>query len=388
MSPQEHDYALPDRTPREDLLTTLLMAGVWLGFLAFPFAQIVTSGAGPWRIGLGVAGILAFCGVYLWAYARPRPLAALPRWANTLVYTAVLVLCTAAAVPTAGAGALVAATFVCALWLFCHPWRIALPAVGITLLVTAALTLVLARVPEDTFWVFVPVSFAVLCIGLVRFAVGREEHTRALREELALTRQQEALGREVHDLLGHSLTVISVKAQLARRLVHQDPARAEAELIALLALTRESIEQTRAVVARTAPLTLADQLAAVAAALTAAGVSVSLPPPETLAERDGAPGRAATADEAEDALFAACLREAVTNILRHAEAEAVTVTLGPGLLRVVDDGVGGAAEPSSHGRGLGLAGMRARAEAASATLTVADDRPGHPRPGTRVEVRR
>ncbi|GAA2089828.1 sensor histidine kinase [Brevibacterium salitolerans] len=368
------EYRLADRCPREDLVSTLVMAGVWLGFLAFPFSRILTDPA-PWSLrALGIAGLLGFCCVYLYAYVRPRLLPARPLWVSTSVYTAGMAACAALAAPTGGPGVLIASTYVCALWLFTHPWRRGLPVAAAVLLATVALTVLVTQDPAERFWIIVPLSLSALTIALVRYAVGRDERTRTLREELTLARQREAFAREVHDVLGHSLTVISMKTQLAARLVRSDPDRAQEELAAILALTRESIEESRSVVSRTAPLTLDDQLAAAARALRAAGITADLPPASAT---DALSARA-------DALFAACLREATTNVLRHSGARTVRVCVEPDRLRVVDDGVGGAA---GDPRGHGLAGMRARAQAASATLTVCDDRADALRPGTRVEVR-
>ena len=85
------------------------------------------------------------------------------------------------------------------------------------------------------------------------------EH-RALTDHLAVTTERERVARDVHDVLGHSLTVITVKAELAERLVDTDPERAKAELAQIRDLTRQSLAEIRATVGGLRVARLTDQI--------------------------------------------------------------------------------------------------------------------------------
>lgn len=368
--------AYPDVLPREQRVETLLMAGIWLFFLTFPAWQLLQSpDFGPGTKTLGIAALLVFCVIYLVAFVHTRPLPMLPRWANTLLYQCVLLGVLVAGVPSIGTDIVLTAPFLCALWLFRHDWSVGLTGTAGVVLLGLVLVWFFAPV-EDRTWAFIPLVVSVCFILAVRYASGREDRTRGLKEQLALTAQREAFGREVHDALGHSLTLMSVKVQLARRLIRTEPARAEAELDEVHELIAASISEARSVVNRVGedadPLTLDEQLAAAARALRAADIATELPTATALS----------SLTPEKDAVFAACLREAVTNIIRHSRATRVCIDVDPDRLVVVDDGVGGALGRDGHG----IPGMSARARAASANLRVTDADPGRTRPGTRVEV--
>ncbi len=366
----------PDVLPPEERVETLLMAGIWLFFLIIPGWQLLRApevGAGE-KV-LGTLTLIAFCVVYLLAFVHTRPLRALPRWANTLLYQGVLLGIVIAGVPSIGTNVVLTTPFLCALWLFRHSWTVGLTGTAAVVLPSLILIWFFAPV-EDRTWAFIPVLVSVCFILAVRYAGGREERTRSLKEQLALTEQREAFGREVHDALGHSLTLLSVKVQLARRVIGTDPARAEAELDEVHELIAAAIAEARAVVSRVGddaqPLSLSAQLTVAVGALQAAGIETEGPARPAL---ESLPPEA-------DAVFAACLREAVTNIIRHARAEHVRIEVDSRRLLIVDDGIGGAAEAGGHG----IPGMAIRARAASARLRVTDAHPGRERPGTRVEV--
>lgn len=186
------------------------------------------------------------------------------------------------------------------------------------------------------------------------------------------------MARDVHDVIGHSLTVVTVKAELAERLVDADPAAAKAEpgadpLAHPGGPGGDPRHRRRA--ARRPPRR---RLAAARSALAGAGIAADVPADPN------------AVDPQHRLVLAWVLREAVTNVVRHSGARTCTVRLGRDRLEVVDDGVGidGAAEST------GLRGLRERVAAAGGTVTIgpADggrDRPGAgpDRPGTRVEVR-
>jgi len=218
--------------------------------------------------------------------------------------------------------------------------------------------------------------------------VERNHQLQLAQEEvaaLAVSRERERIARDMHDVLGHSLTVISVKSELAGRLVEADPARAAAEVADIQSLARSALADVRGMVAATRHVTLAGELAAARRALDAAGIEAQLPGavdavPEDLRE-----------------LFAWAVREGTTNVLRHAAAGRVVVTLAPDRIVVEDDGRGAepcpdddgaAGHPSAPGSpgdvpGHGLAGLRERATAAGATVETGPS----PLGGFRLAVR-
>src|SRR5699024_335334 len=147
----------------------------------------------------------------------------------------------------------------------------------------------------------------------------QEEHQRT-RQELGLVAERERVARDVHDVLGHSLTVITMKSQLAERLIDADPEAAKAELAQIQSMTRESLAEIRATVAglRVTP----------AGPVREAGLAA------------GVPADAEAVDPRHRLVLAWVLREAITNVVRHSRATRCTVTLAPHGLVVRDDGVG------------------------------------------------
>lgn len=369
---------------RPELFPVLTTAGVWLVFLVWPLVAIATGEAPLALKVLGFAGLAAFVAVYLGHFIWPWPLRTAPHWVNTTAVTLILALCVLATVPSAGLNAFNFLPFTLAIWIFPHRVRVGIPvALGLATVWLAAS--LIAGAGSGEWWLVIPTVLALVIMVSLRLAMEREEGTRRLGEELALSRQREQVGRDVHDVLGHSLTVIALKAQLARRLVEADPPRAQAELDEVLELSRRSLAEVRAAVGGLHAPDLGAQLAAAGTALEAAGISARLPDP----------GAAADLPAARRELFAWCLREAVTNVVRHSGASRCSVAITPQSLSVTDDGIGPDAacrqdeRPGSgpgSGTGSGLAGMRARVSEAGGTLTLSAARPGRDRTGTRLEV--
>jgi two-component system sensor histidine kinase DesK len=204
-------------------------------------------------------------------------------------------------------------------------------------------------------------GFSILLVALAMFGFFRiiaQNHAltaaRAEVARLAAENERSRIARDLHDLLGHSLTTITVKAGLARRLAETgDAERALAEISAVEQLSRRTLSDVRAAVSAQADVTLADELATAREVLRAAGVIAELPP--TVAETDPALSE----------LFGWVVREGVTNVVRHAHATHVRVMIGPRFVEITDDGAGG---PATVGNGL--RGLRERAEALGGALTA------------------
>lgn len=190
--------------------------------------------------------------------------------------------------------------------------------------------------------------------------IGRLRDAQAEIARLAVVDERERFARDMHDVLGHSLTVVTVKSELARKLVPLDPERAQAEIADIERMSRSALVDLRAAVAGYREMSLPTELAAANAALVAADITPHLP-----INVEGV-------DPAQRELFAWVLRESVTNIIRHSRARNCWITVEPRAIVICDDGRGGAgirAAVNGSG-GSGLAGLAARARKAGATLTV------------------
>ena len=199
---------------------------------------------------------------------------------------------------------------------------------------------------DDAFTI-VLTSIAMFGVFEVLRANVELRKARAEIARLAAEGERARIARDLHDLLGHSLTTITLKAGLARRLADRDPARAAVEIGEVEALARGALTDVRAAVANYREVTLRGELATAREVLRAAGVAARLP-----ADLD-------TVDSPNGELFGWTVREGVTNVVKHANARTCTVSLGPTWLQVTDDGVGHA----DRGPGSGLAGLRERAAA-------------------------
>jgi two-component system sensor histidine kinase DesK len=174
-------------------------------------------------------------------------------------------------------------------------------------------------------------------------------------EHLATIVERERIARDLHDLLGHTLSTIVLKAELASKVADRDLARALHEIRDVERISRNALTEVRQAVYSYRGERLEQELATARAALEAAGVALTVDMP------------AVTLTSDQERALALALREAVTNVIRHARAGRCRVTLvqEPGRVRlqVEDDGVGG-----GDVEGAGLSGMRERIAALGGTL--------------------
>jgi two-component system, NarL family, sensor histidine kinase DesK len=164
-------------------------------------------------------------------------------------------------------------------------------------------------------------------------ALATLRQTRAELARVAVAEERLRIARDLHDLLGHSLSLITLKAELSRRMIAADTAGAEREIAELEAVARQSLSDVREAVAGYRQPDLAAELGAARQLLAAAGVTcrISVPPDLSL------PAEV-------DTLLAWAVREGVTNVVRHARATSAAITIASGR-----DGI--AAEISDNGRG-------------------------------------
>jgi len=206
---------------------------------------------------------------------------------------------------------------------------------------------------------------AIPVVGIVTYAVVQiREKNLALAEaraeisRLAADNERSRIARDLHDLLGHSLTTVTLKAGLAHRLSGTDPARAAQEIGAVEELSRQALAEVRAAVSSYRNISLASELAQGRELLRASGVTLDLPSTTDVV------------DVAHQELFGWVVREGLTNVARHAHATRCSVTLSASQIEIRDDGIG-----TSTADGNGLAGLRERASAVGGTVEAGPLRP-------------
>jgi len=237
----------------------------------------------------------------------------------------------------------------------------------------------------ELFWIHSPVPWLIAavtavaapaaCLGNVFFIEGTRK-SRALQESnaqirrLAAIAERERIARDLHDLLGHTLSLIAIKSELAEKLVHRDAESAGREIADVKNIARETLKEVRAAVSGIRTVALEGELAAARVLLESSKVEL------TTRRSEG------TLPAALENTIAMILREAVTNIHRHAGARHVNVDIlaegSVAELIVSDDGRGGV---SAHGNGL--RGIAERVKESGGSLEIRSPA-GH---GTVLSVR-
>lgn len=192
----------------------------------------------------------------------------------------------------------------------------------------------------------------VLLVWLLRL-LAEAEAGREAEAGLAIAEERLRVSRELHDVLGHRLGIIALKAELAADLVATDPARSAAENEQIREIAATTLAEARRAVHGETVADLATQIASAELVLGSAGIA-------TTVDVD-----AARLPPATSRLLAAVVREAVTNILRHSAARTVSIGFD-GTLVIVNDGADGAGDGTSSG--TGLASLAARCASADARL--------------------
>ncbi|MFI5714579.1 sensor histidine kinase [Nocardia sp. NPDC051750] len=347
-----------------------LLAVIWLAYLATPVLQLWRQHDQPSAVaatvalaGYGVLIVVALAGL---RGTDPRDPASPPA-ADRRVWPvlAAMVPCAAVLVVVVGAAAVPAVLYIAIVAVLRLPARASgwvCMAVVLAILLPALAVPRLAGVP--VYVAFLPVFiWAVRQIG--QRGARLTQLARRQQAELAVAGERNRVARDVHDILGHSLTVITVKTELAQRLMDLDADRAKAELADVERLAREALTGVRDTVGGLREVTLRGELANARSALTAADIAADLPDPARLPAGN-------------HELFGWVLREAVTNVVRHSAARRCAVTVTPTRIEVTDDGRGLRAAAA----GSGLAGLRERTRAAGGTLTLSEPAGG----GVRVAV--
>ncbi len=211
---------------------------------------------------------------------------------------------------------------------------------------------------------------STMLLGLIMFGmtrlVGLVDEVHRARSELArmaVTQERLRFARDLHDLLGYSLSSITLKTELAYRLVDTNPARARDELASVLEVSRQALADVRVVASSyRSGLRLSDEAEMVRSMLVAADVDVRV---------EIACGNLS---HQLDMVLATVLREGVTNVLRHSKAQTCLincrVTDGAAVLELVNDGVPEQRDEPTEYSGSGLDNLAVRLAAVGGTLTA------------------
>lgn len=352
-------------------------AVVFATLLYFPVKSLLDSHPSSARLVLVLAGATAFVVLYLWRLVFVA-MAPRPSRVTLLSLAATSALAVALVVgddPKRWAPLFIFVSAVIGV-------RVALPwaAYGITGCAVVAAVALAPVAPGDK---TVTIAVETLAIGALTVGMGRLRATitelqdaRAQLARMAVTEERLRFARDLHDLLGHSLSVIALKADFAGRLLPADPERAAKEVAQIDSVARRALAEVRDAVSGYRQPTLADAVATGRLALDAAGIDarcdiaqVALPP-------------------VLDSVLAWTLREAITNVIRHSQARHCWIHVSAGLVEaaaeVVDDGIGGPREPLGGSRpeptdarvlpewaGNGLVGLAERLAALQGRLEVA-----------------
>ena len=324
---------------------------VWLPFMIWFFIDPIW-----WKhpapllvIGNTLFG-LVFIWLYLYSFSHPEP---------HMLYGSVGMLAMAACLVPTHSGA------VCVLFVYAiAPGAFSTNRARVVSMVGAALGLMgiysyhlkLPLVAWGPMMLLVVLVGVVNHLGAVAHCRGEKLHKAGAEiEHLAKVAERERIARDMHDLLGHTLSLITLKAELARKLVDRDPQRAKEEMLDVERTSRAALADVREAISGYRGDGLAAELVRARKALETAGIVVNA----EVCELPLSP--------AQETVLTLALREAITNVVRHAEAKRCSVRLQREenlcTLEIADNGRGADAP-----EGNGLRGMRERLEALGGSL--------------------
>ena len=327
--------------------TRILAACIWLAFIVFPLLNAIGKHGPPLEHGLVIGGAALFVGGYVMLVLRTRrgsPAAPLAVFALLLVLSTALTLSQAS-----GWGFLFTYCAACAA--MATPERVGFYAVVLSAAL-AGLTSAVAGADGGTVIGFIASSAGIGMLMLVmrdlRVRNMELNEARAELARLAVAAERERFARDLHDLLGHSLSVIALKAELAGRLLAEGPVDAAHEVAELEQVARTALGEVREAVSGYRQPTLDGELAGARMALSAAGI-----------EAEVEESRVAL-DPAVEAVLAWAVREGATNVIRHSGARhckfKITVRLTDAGVEVIDDGRAVAVDGNGGGVGGGFGG--------------------------------
>lgn len=330
---------------------------IWFAFAAFPVSQAFKSHHSTLHLAAVLTAGAAFFILWIGLVMRPGRVASL---GVDLALSGVLLAMAVVLSLVDGAGWIGLFPFVAVRLAVCLPTEIALPGVLFAALTGFATSLATEARLGGGFTIFIAsVGVGALLINMRQLRVANAELASARDEvaRLAVSDERLRFARDMHDLLGHSLTVIAMKGELAERLVDSDPARAKEEMASVTDVARTSLADVRAAVGGYRRLELVAELGGARAALAAAGIEVAVDAPDV------------TLPPEVEGTLAWAVREGTTNVVRHSHAQHCDVRVSAGLreasVDIVDDGGrdGDGDGATAHSdEGNGLRGLRERVE--------------------------
>jgi two-component system sensor histidine kinase DesK len=338
-----------------------------LAYLVYVAISVTENSRGAGQVA-GYAILAAFAVCWL---AAPAVLDFQASWPRYWAYFGLLLALSVAELPFARAAGFVTFIFLTMLSVGRYGRR------SLPLVAAFALAALIVPVLVPSWHVSLGASFddvtpvAIPVVALVMFAVlqvlrGNDALAEARAElaQLAAENERIRIARDLHDLLGHSLTTITVKAGLARRLGATDAARAVSQIAEVEELCRQALADVRSAVSGYRDVTLAGELARGRELLRASGIAADLPTATDVV------------DPEHQELFGWTVREGLTNVVRHARARSCAVKLSRTAIEIVDDGVGEPSPGADVPPGNGLSGLRERAAAAGGWVDAGPLRAG------------
>ncbi|MCQ4087989.1 sensor histidine kinase [Saccharibacillus sp. JS10] len=238
-----------------------------------------------------------------------------------------------------------------------------------------------------TQWPFVALTIiAVILLPVTTYNRNRSEHLEGQLEdankrisELVIMEERQRIARDLHDTLGQKLALIGLKSDLAAKLVTKDPQRSEEEIRDVQQTARVVLKELRELVTQMRGTHVEDEIHRLRQILKAANIEFSL---------IGDPAETRTSLLNEN-VVSMCLKEAVTNIIKHSGATSCMIEIQPRsselVVRVTDNGQG--LREREKGRGSGLRGMRERLEFVNGSLDIASYTPEQDGKGTSLTMR-
>jgi two-component system sensor histidine kinase DesK len=318
---------------------------VWLAYSGFFFLQPVYDHVSGRQWALDILGFLVFLVLYLGLFWLEKP--------RGILHIGGLMLLGMLYVPFNG-GAATFFIFAAAFIPFNVNTQPAAIAGMLSVVSVAALECWLLHLAGWT--LFYSAVFPLIVGGSNIFFAERNRMNRKLRkaneeiENLAKVAERERIARDLHDVLGHTLSVITLKSELAGKLINRDPQRAGKEIREVEQISRQALTDVRDAIRGYRSQGLVAELAQAKATLETAGLTVQCDAATTM-----------KLPAVQESVLSLAVREAVTNVVRHAQARTCRMRLeqqnGSCRLEIQDDGCG-----ASSGEGNGLRGMRERVE--------------------------
>jgi two-component system sensor histidine kinase DesK len=335
----------------------------WLVCLCFPLVSLVQEPVSPFHVALGLLALCFFAASYtwiMWPHPASLDIRARTRPRIALVLLVVLILEVTAFSLVYGLSWLWLYIGVSAIAGRLLPLRAAFAVVVLFTLLPLLITIVISGgVAGVDWWWLIALMLLVRGLGLDMIGISRmgsaiRELHAARRElaRLAVIEERERLSRDLHDLLGQTLSMIALKSELARQLVTEEPERCAQEISEIERVARNSLREVREAVAGYRQPTLASELEGAQHLLEAARISYQIDPIGEVLPQEI------------DATLAWTVREGVTNVIRHSQARHCCIRLthmnGTVRVEVLSDGVQREQAGSTARPGLGLAVLRER----------------------------